>query len=89
MLVLRGALNILSEDKPLLLLEAEMPDHAEFLPRVKAFEELIGPMGYRGFSFDYDGKLKLVPLGSLVAGHANVAFIHHSKANRLTNFSRE
>jgi FkbM family methyltransferase len=89
MLVLRGALNILSADKPLLLLEAEMPDHAEFLPRLKAFEGLLGPMGYRGLSFDYDAKLKLAPLGSLVAGHANVAFIHHSKAHRLTDFIRE
>ena len=39
MLVLRGALNILSEDKPLLLLEAEMPNHAKFRPRVREFEE--------------------------------------------------
>ena len=89
MLVLRGALNILSEDKPLLLLEAEMPNHAKFRPRVEEFEELLGPMGYRGLSFDYDAKLKLAPLGSLVAGHANVAFIHYSKAHRLTNFIRE
>jgi FkbM family methyltransferase len=89
MLVLRGALNILSEDKPLLVLEAEMPNHAEFGPRVKEFEELLGPMGYRGLSFDYDAKLKVAPLGSLVAGHANVAFIHHSKAHRLTNLIRE
>lgn len=89
MLVLRGALNILREDKPLLLLEAEMPNHAEFGPRVKEFEELLGPIGYQGLSFDYDAKLKLAPVGSLVAGHANVAFIHRSKAQRLTNFIGE
>ena len=89
MLVLRGALNVLSKDKPLLLLEAGMPEDAEFGPRVKEFEELLGPMGYRGLSFDYDARLKLAPLGSLVAGHANVAFIHHSKMHRLTNFIRE
>jgi FkbM family methyltransferase len=89
MLVLRGALNVLSEDKPLLVLEAGMPDQAEFGPRVKEFEEFLGPMGYRGLSFDYDAKLKLAPLGSLVAGHANVAFIHHSKAHHLTNLIRE
>jgi FkbM family methyltransferase len=89
MLVLRGALNVLSEDKPLLVLEAGMPNHAEFRLRVKEFEELLGPMGYRGLSFDYDAKPKLAPLGSLVAGHANVAFMHHSKAHRLTNCFRE
>jgi FkbM family methyltransferase len=89
MLVLRGALNVLKEDKPLLLLEAGMPDHAEFGPRVKEFEELLGPMGYRGLSFDYDAKLKVAPIGSILAGHANVTFIHHSKAHRLTNLIRE
>jgi FkbM family methyltransferase len=87
--ILLGALNILSEDKPFLVVEAEMPNHAEFLRRVKEFEELLGPIGYQGLSFDYDAGLKLAPLGSLVAGHANVAFIHHSKAHRLTNIIHE
>jgi len=85
MAVLRGAVDILSEDKPFLVLEAEMPNHSEFRPRVREFTELLCPMGYQGLSFDYDGKLKLAPIGSLVEGHANVAFIHNSKAHRLSD----
>jgi FkbM family methyltransferase len=89
MAVLRGTQDILREDKPLLVLEAEMPSHSEFRPRVREFSEFLGPMGYQGLSFDYDGHLRLAPLGSLVEGHANVAFIHKSKAHRLTNIPHE
>lgn len=85
MAVLRGAIDILDEDKPFLVLEAEMPSRSKFRSRVREFVELLGPMGYQGLSFDYDGELKLAPLGSIVEGHANVAFIHNSKAQRLTN----
>ena len=89
MAVLRGASDILSEDRPFLVLEAEMPNYPEFRPRVREFAELLCPMGYQGLSFDYDGKLKLAPLGSLVEGHANVAFIHNAKAHRLSNIVYE
>jgi FkbM family methyltransferase len=82
MAVLRGAIDILGEDKPFLVLEAEMPDGRR--ARVREFSELLSPMGYRGISFDYDGNLKLAPLGSFVEGHANVAFIHNSKGDLLT-----
>jgi FkbM family methyltransferase len=85
MAILRGAPDILSEDRPFLVLEAEMPDYHGLRPRVREFVELLGPLGYRGLSFDYDGRLKLAPLGSLDEGHANVAFIHNSKAHRLTD----
>jgi hypothetical protein len=89
MAVLRGAVDILSKDKPFLVLEAEMPNDSELRPRVREFAELLGPMGYQGLSFDYDGKLKLAPVSSFVEGHANVAFIHSSKAHRLTSIVHE
>ena len=85
MAVLRGAIDILDEDKPFLVLEAEMPTGSKFRSRVREFVELLGPMEYQGLSFDYDGELKLAPLGSFVEGHANVAFIHNSKVQRLTD----
>ena len=85
MAILRGASDILTEDRPFLVLEAEMPNYPELRPRVREFVELLGPLGYQGLSFDYDGRLKLAPLGSLNEGHANVAFIHNSKAHRLTD----
>ena len=81
--VLRGAQNVLREDKPLLVLEAEMPSGSGFRPRVKEFSEFLSPLGYQCLSFDYDGKLKLAPLGSLTEGHANVAFVHNSRAQRF------
>jgi FkbM family methyltransferase len=87
--VLRGAIDILCEDKPFLVLEAEMPNHSALRPRVSEFAELLGPLGYQGLSFDYDGRLRLAPLGTLVEGHANVVFIHNSKSYRSTNVGRE
>jgi FkbM family methyltransferase len=87
--VLRGAVDILSEDKPVLVVEAEMPGTLSFRPRVGEFSDLLGPMGYRCLSFDYDGGLKLASLGSFVEGHANVAFIHSSRADLLTSIFHE
>jgi FkbM family methyltransferase len=84
MTVLRGAQNVLHEDKPLLVLEAELPSQSNSRPRAREFSEFLAPLGYQGLSFDYDGKLKLAPLGSLTEGHANIAFVHNSKAQRLT-----
>jgi FkbM family methyltransferase len=89
MAVLRGAVDILSDDKPFLVLEAEMPGNSELRPRVREFSELLSPMGYQGLSFDYDGRLKLAPLGSFVECHANVAFIHRSKTKFLTSIPNE
>lgn len=89
MSVLRGALDILTKDKPFLVLEAEMPQMKTARPRVKEFTEFLSPMGYQGLSFDYDGELKLGPLGSLDEGHANVAFIHTSRMQLLANLRNE
>ena len=88
MAVLRGALDILHEDKPLLVLEAEMPSGNKFRPRVREFSEFLDPFGYQGFSFDYDGSLRVARLGSVVEGHANVGFIHRSKAQQFEPFSK-
>lgn len=77
--VLRGAQDLLREDKPFLVLEAEMPSCTKSRPRVREYCDLLCPMGYVGFSFDYDGRLRMAHIGSFVEGHANVAFIHSSK----------
>jgi hypothetical protein len=89
MSVLRGALDILTKDKPFLVLEAEMPDTQTARPRVKEFTEFLGPIGYQGLSFDYDGALQLGPLGSLKEGHANVAFVHSSRMHLLADLWNE
>jgi FkbM family methyltransferase len=79
MTVLRGALDVLAQDRPLLVLEAEMPCAQKPRPRVREFSEFLAPLGYRGFSFDYDGSLRVGALGSFREGHANVAFVHTSR----------
>lgn len=89
MAVLRGAVDIISEDKPFLVREDEMSGNSELRPRVREFYELLGPMEHQGLSIEYDGRLKLAPLGSFVEGHANVAFIHNSKAHLLTSIFHE
>jgi FkbM family methyltransferase len=72
MSVLRGALDILAQDRPLLVLEAEMP--GSDLPRIREFAAFREPLGYSGLMFDFDGELRLGPPGALDVGHANVAF---------------
>lgn len=81
MSVLRGAIDILKSDQPMLVLEAEMPSESATRPRVKEFDHFLSPFGYRGVSFDFDGELRLAPLGSLHEGHANVAFVPAANMN--------
>jgi FkbM family methyltransferase len=77
--VLRGARALLERDRPLLVLEAEMPAGEKPRPRVRQFDEFLSPLGYRGVSFDFDGQLRLAPLERLEVGHANVAFVPVAK----------
>jgi FkbM family methyltransferase len=75
MAVLRGAMDVLERDRPCIVLEAEMPSGSAPRSRVREFSEFLQPLGYRGISFDFDGELRLAPLGGLAEGHANVAFV--------------
>ena len=74
MSVLRGAVEILKRDQPLLVLEAEMPSADGRRPRVKEFADFLSPLGYEGFFFEFDGRLKVGRIGELEVGHANVGF---------------
>jgi FkbM family methyltransferase len=74
MSVLRGAVEILRRDQPLLVLEAEMPSGSGPRPRVDEFAEFLAPLGYAGFFFEFDGRLQVGRLGALEVGHANVGF---------------
>jgi FkbM family methyltransferase len=76
MSVLRGALDILGKDRPLLVLEGEMPGSDR--PRIRELAAFLEPLGYSGLMFDFDGELQLGPLGTLDVGHANVAFVNRS-----------
>lgn len=74
MFVLSGALELLRQDQPLLILEAEMPDN-ESRPRIREFEALLNPLGYEAMLFEFDGALRIGRLGELTTHHANVAFV--------------
>jgi FkbM family methyltransferase len=74
MSVLRGAVEILKRDQPLLVLEAEMPSVDGIRPRVKEFADFLAPLGYEGFFFEFDGALRVGHIGELEVGHANVGF---------------
>jgi FkbM family methyltransferase len=77
--VLRGCTDILKVDRPLLVLEAEMPDESNLRPRVAEFIDLLAPLGYEPLMFEFDGTLRLGPPGAFSVGHANVAFVHPSR----------
>lgn len=79
MSVLRGAVEILARDQPLLVLEAEIPSASGLRPRVGEFAEFLAPLGYAGFFFEFDGRLKVGRLGALEVGHANVGFAPRSR----------
>lgn len=82
--VLRGARELLRRDAPLLVLEADIPA-AGGRPseRAAGYAEFLGPLGYTGYSFDYDGRFRVAPLGALCVGHANVAFAAASDRHLL------
>ena len=73
--VLRGATGVLRSDRPVVVLEGEMPSGPESRPRVCAFEEFLSPLGYRRMAFEFDGELRLARPGAFVEGHPNVAFV--------------
>lgn len=81
--VLRGSLDLIKQDRPILILEAEMPTEDPNRPRVKEFERLLEPLGYRTLLFDFDGRLRGGRPGSCQPGHANVAFFPPSWRERL------
>lgn len=72
--VLRGAEALLRSDQPLLVLEAAMPDHVGRHARIKEFSEFLAPLGYVGFNFEYDGRLRFGRIGDFDVSHANVGF---------------
>ena len=73
--VLRGARRLLAKDAPLLVLEADFPESGgEPSPRAQRLAQFLRPLGYTGYSFDYDGQFRVAHLGGLPVGHANIAF---------------
>jgi FkbM family methyltransferase len=87
MAVLKGAHRLLSTDAPLLVLEAGMPTDAGQHPkRADELSDHLKGYGYEAFDFDFDGRLRVGPLGHLPVHHANVGFVPLAKRNLLRDF---
>jgi FkbM family methyltransferase len=84
--VLEGAMTLLREDMPLIILEAEMPECDQARPRIAEFEALLAPLGYKAFLFDFDGEFFVGEKGGFVPGHANVGFAPPVWMERVSRF---
>lgn len=78
MQVLKGAADIITKDKPLMVLEADMPSESD--QRANEISTFLSEFGYKGYSFDLkDDKLVIADLHSFAVSHANILFVHQSK----------
>jgi len=76
MAALKGAHNFLSEDAPVLVLEADMPSReGKVSARACELAAHLESYGYQAFNFDFDGCFRIGALDSFPVHHANVALI--------------
>jgi len=96
MAVLEGAHNLLSEDAPILVLEADMPSgEGKISTRAYKLAAYLASYDYQAFNFDFDGcgGLRFGTLGSFPIYHANILFFprkRHALLNSINGmFSRK
>lgn len=78
--VIKGALNIIHEDKPLIVLEAEMPDTKTPTDRSLELVAYMKSLDYLAYNFDLiNNNLKIERLGSFTVNHANILFKHKTQ----------
>ncbi len=84
MAVLKGARSLLSEDAPVLVLEADMPSR-EGKVSARAYELAahLESYGYQAFNFDFDGCFRFGALDSSPVHHANIAFVPRTRLDLL------
>ncbi|HEY9851385.1 MAG TPA: FkbM family methyltransferase [Leptolyngbyaceae cyanobacterium] len=84
MAVLKGANQLLSEDAPVLILEADMPSR-EGKNSSRTYEQAmyLERYGYKAFNFDFDGSFKFSSLDSFPVYHANLAFLPKARSYLL------
>jgi len=83
--VLKGGTRILKEDKPILVLEVDMPTENEGSnKRADELTEFLSKFDYEGYSFDFKNQnLVIDKLNSFKVPHANVLFVHKTKTSLL------
>lgn len=79
--VLNGCIQILTTDKPCLVLEADIPSENEHsTQRAGVIANFLSKFGYEAYAFDMRGsELIIDKLNNLKMSHANVLFVHQSK----------
>ena len=86
--VLKGARNVLCQDAPVLVLEADMPtDEGKSSPRAHELANYLNAYGYQAFSFDFNGCFQFGPLDSFPVHHANVTFVPRSRPDLLVRLN--
>lgn len=84
MAVMKGAHNVLCQDAPILVLEADMPTkEGKSSPRAHELAAYLNAYSYQAFSFDFDGDFQFGPLDSFPVHHANVAFLPTARLKLL------
>lgn len=82
--VLKGADRVLSEDLPILVLEADMPsENGQVSARAHELARYLEKYGYQAFNFAFDEVFRFAPLGSFPVFHANIAFLSPSRPELL------
>jgi FkbM family methyltransferase len=89
MSVLKGAHNILCQDQPILVLEADMPS-PEGKNSARAYElaTYLKRYDYQAFNFDFNGALRFGLLDTFPVFHANVAFIPVTRIDVMKQLSK-
>ncbi|PAW94997.1 hypothetical protein CKK33_16420 [Mucilaginibacter sp. MD40] len=73
--VLKGVKEIIDNDKPLIVLEADMPTNNTPSELALILQDYMKNLGYNAYNFDLlEGELKIDTLGSFPVGHANILF---------------
>lgn len=84
MAVLKGARSLLSEDAPVLVLEADMPSRqGKVSARACELAAHLESYGYQAFNFDFDGCFRFGALDSFPVHHANIAFVPRTRLDLL------
>jgi FkbM family methyltransferase len=86
--ILKGAHQILCEDAPLIVLEADMPtSEGKSSARAHQLAAYLNDYDYQAFNFDFNGKFRIGALDSFPTHHANIAFIPKTSLGVLSRIS--
>lgn len=84
--ILKGMGGVLKKQKPILVLEADMPEAGKISQRGMEFASYLADYDYYPYIFDFDGDLKIGPLNSFPVHHANILFVPSAKKDLIQEY---